>query len=112
LLLGHLTFINLKLALFCEKGGWRDTLDPTGDGMMKSLAIHAALLTAVGSVALMGTVASTVPANARCMIDEGNGRYTPCDALYKSKACMIDEGNGRYTPCSALVKQTKSKKKG
>jgi hypothetical protein len=24
---------------------------------------------------------------------------------------MIDEGNGRYTPCSALLKQTKAKKK-
>jgi hypothetical protein len=54
-----------------------------------------------------------VPAAARCMIDEGNGRFTPCDALYKSKRCMIDEGNGRYTPCEALLKQTKkSKKKG
>jgi hypothetical protein len=28
-----------------------------------------------------------------------------------SKKCMVDEGNGRYTPCSALVKP-KSKKKG
>jgi hypothetical protein len=46
------------------------------------------------------------------MIDEGNGRYTPCDALYRSKKCMIDEGNGRYTPCEALVmKQSKSKAK-
>jgi hypothetical protein len=45
------------------------------------------------------------------MIDEGNGRYTPCDALYKSKKCMIDEGNGRYTPCEALLKQTKKSKK-
>jgi hypothetical protein len=76
---------------------------------MKSLAIHSALLT---GLVFMGTVAATsVPAAARCMIDEGNGRYTPCDALYKSKQCMIDEGNGRYTPCSALVKQTKAKKK-
>jgi hypothetical protein len=24
---------------------------------------------------------------------------------------MIDEGNGRYTPCEAMVKATKSKKK-
>jgi hypothetical protein len=61
----------------------------------------------------MGTVATTVPASARCMIDEGNGRYTPCQALYKSSQCMIDEGNGRHTPCSALLKQQKkSKKKG
>jgi hypothetical protein len=40
-----------------------------------------------------------------------NGRYTLCEALYKSKSCMIDEGNGRHTPCQALVKQTKTKKK-
>jgi hypothetical protein len=79
---------------------------------MKSLAIHAALLTGLGALVFMGTVAYTVPAAARCMVDEGNGRYTPCDALYKSKKCMIDEGNGRYTPCEALVKQKKSKKKG
>jgi hypothetical protein len=78
---------------------------------MKSLAIHSALLAAVGAVAFMGTVATTtVPANARCMIDEGNGRYTPCEALYKSNRCMIDEGNGRYTPCEALLKQKKTAK--
>jgi len=61
-----------------------------------------------------GMVASTVPASAKCMIDEGNGRYTPCEALYKSnksKKCMIDEGNGRYTPCEALVKPKKQKKR-
>jgi hypothetical protein len=79
---------------------------------MKLLAIHAALLTGLGALAFMGMIASTVPAAARCMIDEGNGRYTPCEALYKSKRCFIDEGNGRYTPCEALVKQMKSKKKG
>jgi hypothetical protein len=80
---------------------------------MKSLAIRAALLTGFGALMLMGMVTTTVPAAARCMIDEGNGRFTPCDALYKSKRCMIDEGNGRYTPCEALLKQTKkSKKKG
>jgi hypothetical protein len=45
------------------------------------------------------------------LVDEGNGRYTPCDALYKSKKCVIDEGNGRYTPCEALVKQMKTTKK-
>jgi hypothetical protein len=49
-------------------------------------------------------VATTVPAAAKCMIDEGNGRYTPCEALYKSKKCMVNEGNGRYTPCEALAK--------
>ncbi len=79
---------------------------------MKTLAIHTALLTGLGAIAFMGTVASTVPAAARCMIDEGNGRYTPCEALYKSKRCMIDEGNGRYTPCEALARQSKTKKKG
>jgi hypothetical protein len=78
-------------------------------GQVKSLAIHAVLL--AGLVAFIGTVASTVPAAAKCMIDEGNGRYTPCEALYMSKKCMIDEGNGRYTPCEALVKQMKTKKK-
>jgi hypothetical protein len=78
---------------------------------MKSLAVRAALLTGLGALAFIGTVASTVPAAARCMIDEGNGRYTPCEALYKSKKCMINEGNGRYTPCEALVRQMKSKKK-
>jgi hypothetical protein len=78
---------------------------------MKSLAIHSALLTGLGALAFMGTVAvTTVPASARCMIDEGNGRYTPCQALYKSGKCMIDEGNGRYTPCQALLKPTKTAK--
>jgi hypothetical protein len=78
---------------------------------MKMLAIRVALLTGVGAIAFMGTVASTVSATARCVIDEGYGRYTPCEALYKSKKCMIDEGNGRYTPCEALVRQTKTKKR-
>jgi hypothetical protein len=78
---------------------------------MKSLAIRAALLSGFGALMFMGTVASTVPAAAKCMIDEGNGRFTPCEALYKSKKCMIDEGNGRYTPCEAMVKAKKAKKK-
>ena len=78
---------------------------------MKSLAISSTLLAAVGALAFMGTVASTVPASARCMIDEGNGRQTPCEALYKSSKCMVDEGNGRYTPCEALLKQKKAAKK-
>jgi hypothetical protein len=73
---------------------------------MKSLAIHAAFLAGFGALMFMGTVASTVPAAAKCMIDEGNGRYTPCGALYKR--CMRDEGNGRYTPCDALFKQKKA----
>jgi hypothetical protein len=79
---------------------------------MRSLAIQASLLTGLGALMFVGTVATTVPAAARCMIDEGNGRYTPCQALYQSSRCMIDEGNGRYTPCQALVKQMKNKKKG
>jgi len=78
---------------------------------MKSLAIHAALLAGFGALAFVGTVASTVPAAAKCMINEGYGRYTPCDAFYKSKKCMVDEGNGRYTPCEAMAKAKKSKKK-
>jgi hypothetical protein len=77
---------------------------------MKSFVITAALLSAVGVAAFMGTVASTVPASARCMVNEGNGRYTPCDALYKSKKCFVDEGYGRRTPCEAMVKQKKTKK--
>jgi hypothetical protein len=80
-------------------------------GQMKSIAISAALLAGFGALTFMGTVASTVPAAARCMVDEGYGRYTPCEALYKSKKCMIDEGNGRYTPCEALLKQKKAKTK-
>jgi hypothetical protein len=48
------------------------------------------------------------------MIDEGNGRRTPCDAMYKSKSakCFVDEGNGRRTPCDAMLKHKKTKKKG
>jgi hypothetical protein len=77
---------------------------------MKSFPISAALLSAVGAVAFMGTLASTAPASARCMVNEGNGRHTPCEALYQSKKCMVDEGNGRYTPCGALAKPKKAKK--
>ena len=51
---------------------------------MKSLAISTAVLTGLGALAFMGMVASTVPAAARCMIDEGNGRYTPCEAMVKA----------------------------
>jgi hypothetical protein len=79
---------------------------------MKSFAFGAALLSGLGALVFVGTVASTVPASARCMIDEGNGRFTPCSALYTSKKCFIDEGNGRYTPCSALVRQQRVKNKG
>jgi hypothetical protein len=44
------------------------------------------------------------------MVNEGNGRHTPCEALYQSKKCMVNEGNGRYTPCEALAKPKKAKK--
>jgi hypothetical protein len=77
---------------------------------MKSLAISSALLSGLGALVFMGTVASTVPAAARCMIDEGNGRYTPCSALYQ-RGCLRDEGNGRFTPCSSFAKGAKTKKK-
>jgi hypothetical protein len=40
---------------------------------MKSLAIHAALLTGLGGLRFWGTVASSVPAAAKCMLDEGYG---------------------------------------
>jgi hypothetical protein len=50
---------------------------------MKSLAICAALIGGFGALVFMGTVASTVPASAKCFVDEGNGRRTPCDAMYK-----------------------------
>jgi hypothetical protein len=77
---------------------------------MKSLGIRAALLSGIGALMFMGTVGSAAPAPKKCMIDEGNGRYTPCEALYKSKKCRIDEGYGRYTPCEALVRQRKAHK--
>jgi hypothetical protein len=78
---------------------------------MKSFTISAALLAGFGALVFMATAGSTVPASAKCLFDEGYGRYTPCSALYKSKKCFLDEGNGRYTPCSALLKSSKSKKK-
>jgi hypothetical protein len=76
---------------------------------MKSFTISAALLAGFGALVFMSTAGSTVPASAKCMFDEGYGRYTPCSAMYKSRKCFIDEGNGRRTPCSALVKNTKKK---
>ena len=79
---------------------------------MKPLAIRAAVLSGVGALMFWGTVATTIPAAAKCMVDEGNGRFTPCEALYKAKRCVIDEGNGRYTPCEALFKPKNAKKKG
>jgi hypothetical protein len=78
---------------------------------MKSFTISAALLAGFAALVFMSTASTTVPASARCMFDEGYGRYTPCSALYKSKKCFIDEGNGRRTPCSALVRSSSSKGK-
>jgi hypothetical protein len=81
--------------------------------LMKSLAIRAAVLSGFGALMILGTVATTVPAAAaKCMVDEGNGRFTPCEALYKSKRCVVDEGNGRFAPCEALLKPKNTKKKG
>jgi len=39
---------------------------------------------------------------------------TPCEALYKStnKRCVVDEGSGRFMPCEALLKSKTVKKKG
>jgi hypothetical protein len=83
----------------------------TQEDKMKSFTISAALLAGFAALVFMATAGSTVPASAKCLFDEGYGRYTPCSALYKSKKCFLDEGNGRYTPCSALLKSSKSKKK-
>ena len=77
---------------------------------MKSFAIHTALLAGFGALLFMGTAATTVPAAAKCMIDEGNGRRTPCEAMYKSAKCFVDEGNGRRTPCDAMLKHQKMPK--
>jgi len=101
-----MNFMHVSLRCFpnCEVNGKVD--------IMKSLAIRAAVLSGFGALMFLGTVATTVPAAAKCMVDEGNGRFTPCEALYKSKRCVIDEGNGRYTPCEALFKPKNAKKKG
>jgi hypothetical protein len=50
---------------------------------MKSLAIHTAFLTGLGALTLMGMVASTVTAAAKCVINEGYGRCTRCEALVR-----------------------------
>src|SRR5271169_3427193 len=61
-----------------------EELETLGGAHMKSIAIYAAVLSGFGALMLMGTVATTVPAAAKCMIDEGNGRYTPCEAFYSA----------------------------
>jgi hypothetical protein len=78
---------------------------------MKSFTISAAMLAGFVALVFISTAGSTVPASARCMLDEGYGRYTPCSALWKSKKCFLDEGNGRRTPCSALVRSSSKGKK-
>jgi hypothetical protein len=70
----------------------KNELETLTGGQMKSSAISAALLAGFGALTFMGTVASTVPAAAKCMIDEGNGRYTPCEALLKQKKTTKKKG--------------------
>jgi hypothetical protein len=80
---------------------------------MKTLAIETALLSGLGALVLMGTIATAVPASAKCMIDEGNGRYTPCSALYKSNNNAAAT-NSYPTGCSGsscLYKPQKKPKK-
>jgi hypothetical protein len=48
---------------------------------MKSLAIHAALLPA-SEASCSWEQLRRVPASAKCMLDEGYGRHTSCEALY------------------------------
>jgi hypothetical protein len=43
---------------------------------------YAALLTGFGAITLAGTLGSSVPAAAKCMVDEGNGRYVPCQEVF------------------------------
>jgi hypothetical protein len=78
---------------------------------MKSFTISAALLAGFAALVFVSAAGSTVPASAKCLFDEGYGRYTPCSAMYRSKKCFIDEGNGRHTPCSALVRSSSKMKK-
>jgi hypothetical protein len=58
--------------------------DMTEITKMKTFA-YAALLTGFGAITLAGSLATSVPASAKCMVDEGNGRYTPCSALVKQQ---------------------------
>jgi hypothetical protein len=77
---------------------------------MKSLAIQAALLTGFGALMFMGTA---TPAAAKCMIDEGNGRYTPCSALYKGNNKQAAASQSYQTGCngsSCLYRAQKKQK--
>jgi hypothetical protein len=78
---------------------------------MKTLAIQTALLSGLGALVLMGTVATTVPASAKCMIDEGNGRQTPCSALYKGNNNAAAATNSYPTGCSGSSCLYKPQKK-
>jgi hypothetical protein len=49
---------------------------------MKAFAFAAPLI-GFGAFTLVGTLASSVPAAAKCMIEEGAGCYTPCSAPVK-----------------------------
>jgi hypothetical protein len=44
---------------------------------------YAALLTGFGAITLAGMLGSSVPTAAKCMVDEGNGRYVPCEEVFK-----------------------------
>ena len=74
---------------------------------MKSLAICAALIGGFGALVFMGTVASTVPASAKCMIDEGNGRRTPCEAMYTKK-----QAAKKTAPAAKPVPQSAARQPG
>ena len=73
---------------------------------MKSLVISATLIGGLGAVVFMGIVASTVPASAKCMVDEGNGRRTPCEAIYTKKQAA------KKTPASKSVPQSAATRTG
>jgi len=57
-----------------------------------------ALLSGLGALALIGTVASTTTASARCMIDEGNGRFTASD-----RCRFFDIARGSGLECAGCL---------
>ncbi len=73
---------------------------------MKSLVISATLIGGFGALVFMGTVASTVPVSAKCMVDEGNGRRTPCEAMYTKKQAA------KKTPAAKPVPQSAARQPG
>jgi hypothetical protein len=54
----------------------------------------------------------------RCVIDQGQGRFVPCEVGYMAAhpmwpagdQCYTDEGQGRYVPCEAGYKMMMKKK--